>query len=282
MEAPATTNTGLLTEFLCQLMAPSLNTPPCGYTHNSAKARLLDCQQWNSSHTTAEYEYFLCPGHHNSFVQCIHCANNSGSMLNMTLRLLLLGDEDDVIWARIPNAIKSVSCSVGGFMDMFMDCSSPKSVNVTSDNVSFSQEDLSMWEESEGNKSAAIQKAFGGFVKGSLQCLLNMESTTGCVSTSGFGDSTDSVTPHHDWSFLFVLVFIVAGGVGNILVCLAVCLDRRLQNVTNYFLLSLAIADLLVSLFVMPLGAIPGFLGKFLPNYLLDNTRIYVQSVKSY
>lgn len=67
---------------------------------------------------------------------------------------------------------------------------------------------------------------------------------------------------HYDWSFLFVMVFIVAGGVGNILVCLAVCLDRRLQNVTNYFLLSLAIADLLVSLFVMPLGAIPGFLGE--------------------
>ncbi|KAF6204178.1 hypothetical protein GE061_002518 [Apolygus lucorum] len=64
---------------------------------------------------------------------------------------------------------------------------------------------------------------------------------------------------NRDWSFLFVLVFIVAGGLGNILVCLAVCLDRRLQNVTNYFLLSLAVADLLVSLFVMPLGAIPGF-----------------------
>lgn len=69
---------------------------------------------------------------------------------------------------------------------------------------------------------------------------------------------------HYDWSFLFVVVFILAGGLGNILVCLAVLLDRRLQNVTNYFLLSLAIADLLVSLFVMPLGAIPGFLGKFL------------------
>lgn len=66
----------------------------------------------------------------------------------------------------------------------------------------------------------------------------------------------------YDWSFLFVVVFIIAGGIGNILVCLAVLLDRRLQNVTNYFLLSLAIADLLVSLFVMPLGAIPGFLGK--------------------
>lgn len=66
----------------------------------------------------------------------------------------------------------------------------------------------------------------------------------------------------YDWSFLFVILFIIAGGVGNILVCLAVCLDKRLQNVTNYFLLSLAIADLLVSLFVMPMGAIPGFLGK--------------------
>lgn len=60
-----------------------------------------------------------------------------------------------------------------------------------------------------------------------------------------------------------VMAAIAAGGVGNILVCLAVCLDRRLQNVTNYFLLSLAIADLLVSLFVMPLGAIQGFLGEY-------------------
>lgn len=67
---------------------------------------------------------------------------------------------------------------------------------------------------------------------------------------------------HYDWSYLFVVVFIIAGGLGNILVCLAVLLDRRLQNVTNYFLLSLAIADLLVSLFVMPLGTIQGFLGK--------------------
>lgn len=66
----------------------------------------------------------------------------------------------------------------------------------------------------------------------------------------------------YEWTFLFVILFIVAGGLGNILVCLAVCLDRRLQNVTNYFLLSLAIADLLVSLFVMPMGAIPGFLGE--------------------
>ena len=291
MEAPDTQITGWLSGFLCQLTAPSLNTPvhipSCGYTHtNSAKASILDCKQWNSTQAAAEYEYFLCAGHHSSFTQCIHCTGNSTSMLNMTLRLLLLGNEDDVIWAKIPNVIKSVSCSVGGFMDMFMNCSSPKSVNVTSEdiistvtsgNVSYLQEELSTWEESEGNKSAAIREAIGEYVKCSLQSvLLNVESTTGGgVSTSsGFGEQSDLGTHHYDWSFLFVLVFIVAGGVGNILVCLAVCLDRRLQNVTNYFLLSLAIADLLVSLFVMPLGAIPGFLGKCLPNYLLKHCTI--------
>ncbi|XP_031343923.1 5-hydroxytryptamine receptor 2B isoform X2 [Photinus pyralis] len=81
------------------------------------------------------------------------------------------------------------------------------------------------------------------------------------VSVNGTNGSFFWDGTNYDWSFLFVAVFIIAGGLGNILVCLAVLLDRRLQNVTNYFLLSLAIADLLVSLFVMPLGAIPGFLG---------------------
>lgn len=78
----------------------------------------------------------------------------------------------------------------------------------------------------------------------------------------GFNRSAEKISVEYDWNYLFVVVFILVGGLGNILVCLAVILDRRLQNVTNYFLLSLAIADLLVSLFVMPLGALQGFLGK--------------------
>ncbi|XP_035729281.1 5-hydroxytryptamine receptor 2C-like isoform X4 [Vespa mandarinia] len=76
-----------------------------------------------------------------------------------------------------------------------------------------------------------------------------------------------------DWRFLFVSVIIViAGGLGNTLVCLAVVLDKRLHNLTNYFLLSLAIADLLVSLFVMPMGAIPGFLGLIDPKNIMPET----------
>ncbi|KAM4696142.1 adenosine receptor A1-like [Rhinophrynus dorsalis] len=40
--------------------------------------------------------------------------------------------------------------------------------------------------------------------------------------------------------------------VGNILICLAVLNDRRLRTVTNYFLLSLAIADILVGAVAIP------------------------------
>ncbi|XP_022221937.2 5-hydroxytryptamine receptor 2A [Drosophila obscura] len=100
--------------------------------------------------------------------------------------------------------------------------------------------------------------------------LSNYTALTTTATTAASTTSTDIVisksfldySPHgYDWLFLFVVFFIFAGGLGNILVCLAVALDRKLQNVTNYFLFSLAIADLLVSLFVMPMGAIPAFLG---------------------
>lgn len=82
------------------------------------------------------------------------------------------------------------------------------------------------------------------------------------LNVSDYANQHDAQRPpHYEWTYLFVILFIFAGGLGNILVCLAVALDKNLQNVTNYFLLSLAVADLLVSLFVMPLGAVPAFLG---------------------
>ena len=59
-----------------------------------------------------------------------------------------------------------------------------------------------------------------------------------------------------------MLLIIVCSVVGNVLVCLAVCWERRLQNMTNYFLMSLAIADLLVSVVVMPLGMVVELFGE--------------------
>ncbi|XP_069701878.1 D(2) dopamine receptor [Periplaneta americana] len=257
---------GWVTQFMCQMVSSGVNTsfiPSCPDLYiNSSKAAMLDCTQ----EEFGDYQYFLC-----SSARCVHCAVDSPNMLNMTLRLW--GEDDDesgsFIWARLPSVIKSISCKVGGLVDILMDCSDAKSVDVGhedivsamgTEKVSHTEEELSLWEESEWNKSAILQE----YLKCSLHSVLtNTEPTTEIEATSSvaIGDGMNWMSHHHEWTFLFVLVFIVAGGVGNILVCLAVCLDRRLQNVTNYFLLSLAIADLLVSLFVMPLGAIPGFLG---------------------
>lgn len=41
---------------------------------------------------------------------------------------------------------------------------------------------------------------------------------------------------------------------GNMLVCLSVYIERTLHTVTNYFIVSLAVADIMVAILVMPLA----------------------------
>ncbi|XP_012783082.2 histamine H2 receptor isoform X1 [Ochotona princeps] len=53
---------------------------------------------------------------------------------------------------------------------------------------------------------------------------------------------------------LTVLILITAAG--NVVVCLAVGLNRRLRSLTNCFIVSLAITDLLLGLLVLPFSAI--------------------------
>lgn len=56
------------------------------------------------------------------------------------------------------------------------------------------------------------------------------------------------------WWALLAVFLVLATAAGNILVCLAITWERRLQNVTNYFLMSLAVTDLMVAVLVMPVG----------------------------
>ncbi|XP_043845642.1 5-hydroxytryptamine receptor 4 isoform X2 [Dromiciops gliroides] len=56
---------------------------------------------------------------------------------------------------------------------------------------------------------------------------------------------------------IFLSAVILMAILGNLLVMVAVCRDRQLRKIkTNYFIVSLAFADLLVSVLVMPFGAI--------------------------
>ncbi|XP_075237252.1 5-hydroxytryptamine receptor-like [Lycorma delicatula] len=55
----------------------------------------------------------------------------------------------------------------------------------------------------------------------------------------------------------FILgLIILATVIGNVFVIAAILLERNLQSVANYLILSLAVADLLVACLVMPLGAV--------------------------
>jgi len=57
----------------------------------------------------------------------------------------------------------------------------------------------------------------------------------------------------HYWALL-LLVFPALAMFGNCLVCVSVYIDRSLHTVTNYFIVSLAVADIMVAILVMPLA----------------------------
>ncbi|XP_077434981.1 5-hydroxytryptamine receptor 4 [Vanacampus margaritifer] len=69
---------------------------------------------------------------------------------------------------------------------------------------------------------------------------------------------TDSNSMPKRMALICFLSLVMAMSIlGNLLVMVAVCKDRQLRKIkTNYFIASLAFADLLVSLLVMPFGAI--------------------------
>ncbi|XP_055718210.1 5-hydroxytryptamine receptor 2B-like [Salvelinus fontinalis] len=75
------------------------------------------------------------------------------------------------------------------------------------------------------------------------------------LGTNGSGAGEVAGAQLH-WAALLIIMVIIPTIGGNILVILAVSLERKLQNATNYFLMSLAVADLLVGLLVMPIALI--------------------------
>ncbi|XP_055037186.2 5-hydroxytryptamine receptor 2A [Misgurnus anguillicaudatus] len=66
----------------------------------------------------------------------------------------------------------------------------------------------------------------------------------------------DTQATEMNWPVLFILVIIFFTIAGNILVIMAVSLESKLYNATNFFLCSLAVADMLVGFLVMPVSLI--------------------------
>ncbi|NWZ79684.1 DRD3 protein, partial [Poecile atricapillus] len=69
----------------------------------------------------------------------------------------------------------------------------------------------------------------------------------------GANSTAEPELPHsHSYYALCYCILILAIIFGNVLVCLAVLRERTLQTTTNYLVVSLAVADLLVATLVMP------------------------------
>lgn len=67
----------------------------------------------------------------------------------------------------------------------------------------------------------------------------------------GWLNSTDrDHSPNYFALFFILLIFAIV--FGNVLVCLAVLKEKSLQTTTNYLVVSLAVADMLVATLVMP------------------------------
>ncbi len=56
------------------------------------------------------------------------------------------------------------------------------------------------------------------------------------------------------WWAMVLLLFPILTVFGNVLVCLSVYKEKTLRTVTNYFIVSLAVADIMVAVLVMPLA----------------------------
>ncbi|XP_070098858.1 D(3) dopamine receptor isoform X1 [Equus przewalskii] len=84
--------------------------------------------------------------------------------------------------------------------------------------------------------------------------MASLSQLSGHINSSCWAENStgDSGTHPHSYYALSYCVLILAIVFGNGLVCVAVLRERALQTTTNYLVVSLAVADLLVATLVMP------------------------------
>nr|QVK45759.1 G protein-coupled receptor [Proales similis] len=79
----------------------------------------------------------------------------------------------------------------------------------------------------------------------------------------------------HNWPVLSLGLFSLFGIFGNLLVCLTIRRDPSLQTKTNFYLFSLAIADLAVCVIVLPLSIVQDYADKWMFSSLVCTLWIF-------
>ncbi|XP_051486699.1 5-hydroxytryptamine receptor 2C isoform X2 [Apus apus] len=122
----------------------------------------------------------------------------------------------------------------------------------------------------------------GGLMAWSLSSNLTLNQswpTSDPLNASEKGEVSRMSVREKNWPALLILVVILLTIGGNILVIMAVSLEKKLQNATNFFLMSLAVADMLVGILVMPVSLITVLYGISMPIPVIglqDDSRVFV------
>ncbi|KAM6323043.1 5-hydroxytryptamine receptor 2C isoform 1-T1 [Podargus strigoides] len=122
----------------------------------------------------------------------------------------------------------------------------------------------------------------GGLMAWSLSSNLTLNQslpTSDPLNTSEKSEVSRMSMREKNWPALLILVVILLTIGGNILVIMAVSLEKKLQNATNFFLMSLAVADMLVGILVMPVSLITVLYGISMPIPVIglqDASRVFV------
>ncbi|XP_028254701.1 cholecystokinin receptor-like [Parambassis ranga] len=117
----------------------------------------------------------------------------------------------------------------------------------------------------------ALQAVNGSEVEGSTGCAvqgnLSMEVTGFNMSCTNGSVLPRPVTRAKEMDsvriLLYSLIFLLSA-FGNLLIIVVLMLNKRMRTVTNSFLLSLAVSDLMMAIFCMPFTLIPNILGDFI------------------
>lgn len=116
------------------------------------------------------------------------------------------------------------------------------------------------WSSSMRTTTAATTTASANRNDGSAGSIEYNDTSDNCTNEYCLSDDDyidliiDHISPTpFEWILILMnVVTFVVGLVGNALVCVAVYKNRAMRNVTNYFIVNLAVADFMVILFCLP------------------------------
>ncbi|XP_062549708.1 5-hydroxytryptamine receptor 2A-like [Armigeres subalbatus] len=118
--------------------------------------------------------------------------------------------------------------------------------------------------DSGSSPDSYLSGELGGFVNDNNASLLLNGTATTLVNGTDFGNGTAGLGVDEPLADVIAMavtslilgLMILVTVIGNVFVIAAIILERNLQNVANYLVASLAVADLFVACLVMPLGAV--------------------------